>query len=922
MRRLFRFHSLAGQLSLWIVLTAGAMLLVMVLLAYTAIRRQIIRQTDAEALVEVKSHAKEIDAMIGRVAAIATMLAAEQSIHGATPSADVLDHLRNLIVRFPPEDVFGIFYTFEGADYRDPMSMPWIDRKNYPEPTINYTPFDRDTPDAAWFWGAKNSRRLFVTEPYFDGEGSNITMVTVSAPIIDRKGNFFGVGGIDISLKAIQEIVRRVDIELAEQKGIQDDFPYLVSAKGTIIAHPNETLMIGSDHAGASVYDLPGGREIMARPSGFTEYGKGSGRRIVYWASVPMTGWRVVLDVPYYMVMAPLRQLAWRSAGVALLGLAALAAVVVLISRRVAGPLNELSKAAAGLEAGQHQAERLTPLLSRRDEIGGLGRAFVRMADEIRQREESLASWNINLEKTVAERTAELKRAVEDAEEAQAQAQEASKTKSEFLANMSHELRTPMNAIIGYGEMLLEESEDAGDQWMQADLEKILSAAKHLLQLINDILDLSKIEAGKMTLFLESVDIAHMATDVAAMIKPLAAKNKNTFEMRCPSDIGTMHTDLTKLRQTLFNLLSNACKFTENGRITLEIRREDDEMISFVASDTGIGMEPHQIEKLFSEFVQADASTTRKYGGTGLGLAISRKFCRMLGGDITVVSAPGQGSTFTARLPAKSEIPDTTSTPAEPVATPAPTPVANDSGKTLLLIDDDANSRDLLRRMFKKEGYAVLEAADGKTGIALAAEKHPDIITLDVMMPQMDGWAVLSTLKADPRTADIPVIMITMVENHPMGFALGAADYIVKPPDKTRVLNAVARCTAHDSDDILIVEDDPMAADIVRRTLEAAGKNFRHARNGAEALELAKLSRPALIILDLMMPEMDGFDFLDALRAEGPEFAAIPTIVLTAKDLEKEDAERLSGRVVMTLRKGAGQRENLLEAIRRKLNRN
>lgn len=921
MRRFFRFHSLAGQLSLWIVLTAGAMLVAMVLLAYTAIRRQIIRQTDAGALVEVESHAKEIDAMIGRVAAVATTLAAEQATRGSTPPDDVLDHLRNLIVHFPPADVFGIFYTFEGVDYRDPMSMPWIDRKNYPEPTVNLTPFDRDTPEAAWFWGAKKSRRVFVTEPYFDGEGSNITMVTVSAPIIDREDRFLGVGGIDISLEAIRDIVRLVDIQLAQQEGIQDDFPYLVSAQGTVIVHPDEALMIGSDRDGASVYDLPGGAEIMARPSGFTEYGEGAGRRIVYWASVPATGWRVVLDVPYYLVMAPLRQLAWRSAGVGLLGLVALAVVVMVISRRVAGPLNELSKAAASLEAGQHQAGSLASLLRRRDEIGDLGRAFVRMADEIRQREESLASWNVNLEKTVAERTAELKRAVEDAEEAQAQAQEANKTKSDFLANMSHELRTPMNAIIGYSEMLLEESEDTGEKWMQADLGKILSAAKHLLQLINDILDLSKIEAGKMSLFLEPVDIARMAAEVAPMIGPLAAKNNNAFEMRCPPGIGTMRTDLTKLRQTLFNLLSNACKFTENGRVTLDIRRGDDGMILFGVSDTGIGMEPHQIEKLFSEFVQADASTTRKYGGTGLGLAISRKFCRMLGGDITVTSTPGQGSVFTAALPAESKDPPASPAPAADAAAPPPAADSGGARGTLLLIDDDPDSRDLLRRMLKKEGYAVLEAADGAEGIALARKRLPDLITLDVMMPRMDGWAVLSALKADPRTEDIPVVMITMVENRPMGFSLGAADYIAKPPDKARVLQAVARCTAHGSDDILIVEDDPMAADIVRRTLESAGRGFRHARNGAEALALARTARPALIVLDLMMPEMDGFDFLDALRAEGPEFAAIPVVVLTAKDLDRDEAGYLSECGVLALRKGAGQRENLLEAIRRRLNK-
>jgi len=890
----------------------------MVLTAYAALRRQIIRQTNAEALVEVTSHAKQINAMIERVAAITTTLAAEQALHGRAPSEDVLNHLRNLIGHFPPEDVFGIFYTFEGVDYRDPMSMPWIDRKNYPMPTVNRTPYDRDTPDAEWFWGAKKSRRVFVTEPYFDGEGSEITMVTVSAPIIDREDQFFGVAGIDISMEAIRAIVRSADIELTQVRGIQDDFPYLVGARGTIIEHPNKNLMAGPGRAGTHVSEVTGGAPVMSKPSGVAEYGRGAGRRLVYWAEVPVTGWRIVLDVPYYLVMAPLRQLAWRSAGVGTLGLLLLAGVLMIATRRVAAPLNKLSAAAASLEAGQSTAKYLVPLLGRRDEIGNLAQAFVHMADEIRLREESLTAWNTNLEKTVAERTADLKRAVEEAETAKAQAEEASKTKSAFLANMSHELRTPMNAIIGYGEMLLEEAEDTGDKWMNPDLEKILSAARHLLQLINDILDLSKIEAGRMTIYLEDVDIARASQDVVATIGPLAGKNGNAFELCCPEDIGTMRTDLTKLRQTLFNLLSNACKFTENGKITLDISRCADGMISFAVSDTGIGMTPEQQGKLFDEFSQADASTTRKYGGTGLGLAISRRFCRMLGGDIIVQSSLGGGSTFTAILPAVAEEP---ATAPEPPQIPAHPPKPGQTGHrgNLLVIDDDPNARELLRRMLEKEGYAVQTVPDGPQGIAKARELRPDLITLDVMMPSMDGWAVLSALKADVTTRDIPVIMLTMVEDRPMGFALGAAAYITKPVQKSSVLDAVSRCVAHKSDDILVVEDDPMAADIVMRTVRSDGRTCHHARNGREALAMIRESRPALVILDLMMPEMDGFGLLDALREEGPEFAAIPVVVLTAKDLTPADHEQLAGRVMETLRKGAGQRENLLDVIHRHL---
>lgn len=625
--------------------------------------------------------------------------------------------------------------------------------------------------------------------------------------------------------------------------------------------------------------------------------------------------------MPYATLLIPVRALAWRLGTVGGIGLLVLLGAVGLIAHRVAGPLRHLTVAAAELEAGQMTGGKLTPLLQRGDEVGDLGRAFTRMADEIRQREASLAAWNANLEKTVAERTSDLKDAVEDAEEARALAQEASKTKSAFLANMSHELRTPMNAIIGYGEMLLEEAEETGEKWMESDLQKILSSAKHLLQLINDILDLSKIEAGRMTVFLEPVDIAQAARDVSSTVEPLVAKNGNVFELKCPEDIGTMRTDLTKLRQTLFNLLSNASKFTEKGRIRLEITRRVDQMVSFAVSDTGIGMTPEQTGKLFGEFVQADASTTRKYGGTGLGLAISRKFCRLLGGDITVQSVPGQGSAFTAILPAEGKEP-APEPAAEEAAAPKAAPETRSPATrgTLLVIDDDPDSRDLLKRMLEKDGYAVLTASGGAEGLALAKEHQPELITLDVMMPSMDGWAVLSALKADPATAEIPVVMMTMVDDKPMGFALGASDYLTKPIDKSRVLQVVSRRVAHHGDDVLVVEDDPMAADIVRRTLEADGRPSRHARNGLEALRLVHESRPALIVLDLMMPEMDGFAFLDALRAEGPDFAAIPVVVLTAKDLTADERGFLSGRVQETLRKGAEQRENLLETIRRNLN--
>ena len=922
MRRFFGLNTLAGQLTLWITLTVGVIMTALILFAYRSARTQLVEQTKQNAMAEVAFHAAEIDARVGRIAALVTAMAAVQGTRGASSPADILDELRRILDGFPPSEVFGVYYAFENRPYTDPMAMPWIDRNNYPRPTIVQYDIHAEGPGTVWYYGPKKAGRLCFTEPYFDEGGSEITMLSVNAPILGTGGEFYGVSGADISLEEIRGMVKGVDIAMeGEDARRESDYAYLVSPKGKIIAHPNPALMIGKGNAGMDLASLPGGARIAANPSGDVAFRDAEGsERIAYWSTAPLTGWKVVLDVPYSTLLVPVYSLAWRLGSVGGLGLLFLFGVVALVARRVAAPLQQLTHAAAELEAGQLDREKLSPLLRRGDEVGDLGRGFTRMADEIRKREESLAAWNANLEKTVAERTTELKTAVEDAEEAREQAQEANKTKSAFLANMSHELRTPMNAIIGYSEMLLEEAEDTGEKWMEPDLEKILSSAKHLLQLINDILDLSKIEAGRMTVFLEPVDIVQTAKDVTATVEPLVAKNANIFELKCPSEVGSMRTDLTKLRQTLFNLLSNASKFTEKGKVTLAIERRADGMVSFAVTDTGIGMTPEQMGKLFGEFVQADASTTRKYGGTGLGLAISRKFCRMLGGDITVESAAGKGSTFTALLPVEAREPAPEPEPIAPAEAPAAIAVGEGTRGKLLVIDDDAASRELLKRMLEKEGYAVSLCASGADGIAAAKENKPDLITLDVMMPSMDGWAVLSALKSDPATADVPVVMLTMVEDRPMGFALGATEYITKPVQKSRVLEAVARCVAHKSDDILVVEDDPMAADIVMRTVKSDGRSCRHARNGREALSLIHQSRPALIILDLMMPEMDGFTFLDALRMEGPDFASIPVVVLSAKDLTSSEQEQLAGRVMETLRKGAGQRENLLEVIHRQLN--
>ena len=490
--------------------------------------------------------------------------------------------------------------------------------------------------------------------------------------------------------------------------------------------------------------------------------------------------------------------------------------------------------------------------------------------------------------------------------QARREAEQANETKSRFLASTSHELRTPLNAIIGYSEMLQEQAEEEGHGEYIPDLSKIHSAGKHLLAVINDILDLSKIEAGKMELYLETFELRPVIDEVATTVRPLVEQHGNRFELRADTDLGAMRADVTRVRQVLLNLLSNASKFTERGVITLSVERDGTEVVLRVR-DTGIGMTPEQVGKLFQAFAQAEASTASKYGGTGLGLAISRRFCQMMGGDVTVDSVPGSGSTFTVRLPIT-----VGAAIQEPEPTPAP---AGEPLGTVLVVDDDPGVRELLGRTLSKDGFRVETAADGAAALRRARELRPDVITLDVLMPGMDGWAVLSALKSDADLAGIPVVMLTVVDEKPLGFALGVAEYLTKPIDRGRLAGVLRKhVPAGPAHTVLIVEDDTAARRVLRQELKKSGCRVVEAANGRIALQQLT-PPPDLVLLDLVMPEMDGFEFLDELRKRnGPR--RIPIVVITAKDLTEEDRRRLNGGVERVVQKGGHDPQALLGEVR------
>ena len=516
---------------------------------------------------------------------------------------------------------------------------------------------------------------------------------------------------------------------------------------------------------------------------------------------------------------------------VALLTLLLATSMLFIINRTALQPLTTLGEQLRNIRRDKRQLGRQLAIKGNA-EVMSLARGFNEMTDELRALYDTLLARNQELKSEVNERQAaerELKSHRDHLEElvkqrtldlAQARdaALEANEIKSQFLANMSHELRTPLNAVMGYSELLMSNARERGESKLADDLQRVYLAGEHLLSLINSILDLSKIEAGRMDMYEEWFSVSDLVNDVAETIRPLVNKRNNTLAVQCNENTGILFADITKLRQILFNLLSNACKFTEEGEIRLDVWRESaggGEQIFFAIKDTGIGMQPDQQDKVFEAFRQADASTTRRYGGTGLGLAISQHFSHMMGGAIKVVSAPAEGSTFTVMLPVRQEHDETQEGKSRPqrgivALGQRLSKMRYDQQmerrkrvSTVLVIDDDPATLHIMSQYLIQKGFDVATAAGGAEGLSLAKAIRPDVITLDVVMPGMDGWTVLRVLKQDEELCHIPVILVTLVENRSMGFALGAEDYMSKPVDKTRLYDIINRCVRelHDKQD-------------------------------------------------------------------------------------------------------------------------
>jgi len=491
-------------------------------------------------------------------------------------------------------------------------------------------------------------------------------------------------------------------------------------------------------------------------------------------------------------------------------------------------------------------------------------------------------------------------------EEANAQIQEANRLKSEFLANMSHELRTPMNAIVGFSKIIHRRCKDSLPARQLENLDKVLQSSDILMSLINDILDLSKIEAGRLDITPERFSLRGLVNECLGTVSPLIKQNVETrAEFNDAAD--SVYSDPTRVRQILINLLSNAAKFTEQGRITVMLNAIAADQLEIAVADTGIGIPQASQAYIFEEFRQADGSTTRKYGGTGLGLSITKKLTEMLGGNIRLESEPGKGSTFIVTLPVE-YITD------EAVGDVDIQQLGEGARRLILAIDDDPDVLSLISQEMEEEGFQVVGVTRALEGIEKAKEINPHAITVDIMMPGIDGWETISRLKSDPATRDIPLIVLSIVDNKELGYRLGADEYLVKPVDRDSLMHVLQRYEGR-GHEVLVADDNPMVVELVTQLLEEDSWTVRSANNGRQALDEIARQKPDVLLLDLMMPVMDGFEVLKHLR-EDPANADMPVIIITAKDLTNEERDALNQGAARIIEKNGLDRDRIMRELR------
>ncbi len=725
----------------------------------------------------------------------------------------------------------------------------------------------------------------------FQGDAS-VAAVVIAVPILDSSRNLVGFLAGTVNLSEVQRLSTFSRIGVNGQAVVVD-------RRGRVIAHPRDDWRVeAKDLSSSGIFQQSLGQETGA--SWYTDP-DGNVPRAAGFATVPVVGWKVWVSQPVADLRSELTPLILSTVEWLLVAIVLALVLGFLGAAWITAPVDELTRAAARIAQGDF----VTPVKVRErfaaKELGALAQTFSQMARQ-------LSGAYQTLEEKVSQRTSELQAANQELARA-------NKLKSEFLANVSHELRTPLSAIIGFSQILLDGIDGPVNEEQQQDIEQVNKSGQSLLALINQILDLSKIEAGKMELSLERVDLPALVNAVLDSISPLAQEKGLRIDTRFGPGLPAVEADATRLKQILINLLSNAVKFTERGHIEI-LAQSSGRMVRIAVKDTGIGISFDAQKLIFEEFVQGDGSSTRRHGGTGLGLSIVRRLVEMHGGAITVVSEPGLGSTFTFTVPAWAAGQGTVG-PLQRQSLRRPNQGL--PGAAILVVDDDPSVRQLISRHLEQEGWKTVQASNATDALQLARESKPILITLDIMMPDASGWWVLEKLKEDPQTAGIPVLVVTIVEDQRLVFALGASDYLGKPYDRGALIAKIHRLLPTlDGKRVLVVDDDPDARSMLAKILKEERAEVVGAASGDEAMAMIAESPPDLVLLDLMMPGMSGFEMVARLRAQ-PSAAAVPVMIVSAKELTAEDVLTLNGHIQRFVAKGSIEPEGLANAVRQLL---
>ncbi|TMC43841.1 MAG: response regulator [Chloroflexi bacterium] len=724
---------------------------------------------------------------------------------------------------------------------------------------------------------------------------ASVAAVVIAVPILDARRSLVGFLAATVNLSEVQRLSTYSRIGLNGQAVVVD-------RRGRVIAHPRDDWRVAAkDLSSSDIFQQSLGQETGV--SWYTDP-DGSTPRAAGFATVPVVGWKVWVSQPVAELRSELTPLILSTIEWLLVAIVLALVLGFLAAAWITRPVDELTQAATRIAQGDF----VTPLKVRErfaaKELRALARTFNQMALQ-------LSGAYQTLEEKVSQRTSELQAANQELARA-------NKLKSEFLANVSHELRTPLSAIIGFSQILLDGIDGPVNEEQQQDISQVNKSGQSLLALINQILDLSKIEAGKMELSLERVDLPALISSVLDSISPLAQAKGLQIDTRFAPGLPALEADAGRLKQIVINLLSNAVKFTERGHIEI-LAQPSGRMVRIAVKDTGIGISAESQKVIFEEFVQGDGSSTRRHGGTGLGLSIVRRLVEMHGGAITVLSEPGLGSTFTFTVPAWA------SGQAALGATqrrPLRRPNQGLPGAAILVVDDDPSVRQLISRHLEQEGWKTVQASNAADALQLAREIRPMLITLDIMMPDASGWWVLEKLKEDPLTAGIPVLVVTIVEDQRLVFALGASDYLGKPYDRGALIAKIHRLLPSlDGKRVLVVDDDPEARTMLAKILTEERAEVIGAAGGDEAMAMIAQSPPDLVLLDLMMPGMSGFEMVARLRAQ-PAAAGIPVMIVSAKELTAEDVLTLNGHIQRFVAKGSIEPKGLTNAVRQMLGDN